>query len=74
MKRICKICKSDLEAVDCWNCGGEGYSEDFHDCGEDCCCCLNPEPGRCPECHGKGVLWECPNEKKHPQFNQEVKR
>jgi hypothetical protein len=44
--------------IDCWKCGGEGYTD--HDCGEDCCCCLNPEPNvRCDECDGKGG-WKRP--------------
>lgn len=39
--------------VECWNCGGEGYS--YHDCGEDCCCCLNPEDNViCDICDGAG--------------------
>lgn len=43
--------------VDCWSCGGEGG---YHDCGEDCCCCLDPdEPNEtCDICHGKGG-WPC---------------
>lgn len=37
----------------------DGY---YHDCGEDCCCCLHPEPNRaCDECKGHGVLVWCPN-------------
>jgi hypothetical protein len=43
------------DGVDCWHCFGEGG---FHDCGEDTCCCADPdeitEP--CPECGGSGVL------------------
>ena len=63
----------DVEAGDtsCPKCGGEtrarrcsscedGYSDSDHDCGEDVCCCLNPEPGRCSECLGKGHLEWCP--------------
>lgn len=39
--------------VDCWNCGGEGFSS--HDCGEDTCCCLHPEDNVvCDVCEGKG--------------------
>lgn len=39
--------------IDCWQCGGEGYSH--HDCGEDTCCCADPEDNvRCDICHGKG--------------------
>lgn len=46
----------DGEWIDCWNCGGEGYS--YHDCGEDVCCCLDPEDNVvCDICHGKGG-WE----------------
>jgi hypothetical protein len=37
----------------CWKCGGEGFSH--HDCGEDCCCCANPEPNvKCDICNGEG--------------------
>lgn len=40
---------------ECWNCGGEGFS--YHDCGEDTCCCLYPEPNvLCDICWGKGYL------------------
>lgn len=41
------------EWIDCWNCGGEGYS--YHDCGEDTCCCLDPEDNVvCDVCGGEG--------------------
>jgi hypothetical protein len=36
----CPHCGSDLSWVDCENCE-DGYSD--HDCGEDCCCCLDPQ-------------------------------
>ena len=42
--------------VDCWNCGGEGYLEGECTCGEDCCCCADPEPPTCDVCRGKGYL------------------
>lgn len=42
--------------VDCWNCGGMGYLEGECTCGEDCCCCLDPEPPTCDVCEGKGYL------------------
>lgn len=42
--------------VDCWDCGGSGFYEESCTCGEDCCCCLEPEPPRCSECRGKGFL------------------
>jgi hypothetical protein len=35
---------------DCWNCGGEGFLEGECTCGEDTCCCLEPEAPPCPEC------------------------
>lgn len=42
---------------DCWNCD-EGLSG--HDCGEDCCCCLDPEDNvRCDICAGKGGFFVC---------------
>ena len=40
--------------VDCWHCGGEGYIDGDCTCGEDCCCCLEPEPPVCNICRGKG--------------------
>lgn len=52
----CK-CGNELTWRDCYNCD-EGYSD--HDCGEDCCCCLNPEPNvRCDICEGKGGWMAC---------------
>ena len=40
--------------MDCWNCGGTGG---FHDCGEDTCCCRDPQPNKtCEICHGTGAL------------------
>jgi hypothetical protein len=40
------------EWIDCWQCGGEAW---FHDCGEDCCPCLEPEADTpCSECKGAG--------------------
>jgi hypothetical protein len=43
------------EWVDCWNCD-EGYSG--HECGEDCCACLEPEDNVvCDICRGAGG-WE----------------
>lgn len=38
---------------ECWQCGGEGLYG--HDCGDDCCCCLNPEENMiCDICDGEG--------------------
>jgi len=42
-----------MEDVECYNCGGEGYSH--HDCGECTCVCLEPENNIiCEICYGKG--------------------
>lgn len=41
------------EWIECWNCAGEGLSD--HDCGEDTCCCIDPEPNvPCDICEGAG--------------------
>ncbi len=57
--------KDDLEKygewTDCYECDGAGT---VHDCGEDCCCCLNPDTDDqviCRECKGKGGWLEIPN-------------
>lgn len=42
------------ETDECWNCGGEGFIDGDCTCGEDCCCCLEPEPPVCDVCEGKG--------------------
>ncbi len=44
---------SDLET--CFQCHGLGG---WHDCGEDTCCCIDPEEITlfCDECNGEGVL------------------
>jgi hypothetical protein len=54
----CKEHGATLMWVDCWNCD-EGYTG--HDCGEDCCCCADPEDNvRCDICRGKGGYMACP--------------
>ena len=54
--------ESDLLTDDdddcCWRCHGEGG---WHDCGEDCCPCADPEAFDenwiwCPECNGRSAL------------------
>ncbi len=48
----CARCGSSVDWEDCTNCD-DGY--DGHDCGEDCCCCADPEPNVvCHYCHGRG--------------------
>jgi hypothetical protein len=55
----CPTCGCPLEWEDCYSLDCEdGY---YHDCGEDCCCCADPEPNvRCDVCDGKGGWWFCP--------------
>lgn len=51
----CKCCS--MIWMECHNCE-DGYSG--HDCGEDCCCCADPEDNVvCNVCHGKGGWWAC---------------
>ena len=55
--KVCEKCGWEKSWRDCWNCE-EGFSD--HDCGEDCCCCLYPEPNvRCDICRGKGGFLVC---------------
>lgn len=39
----------------CWSCHGSGG---FHNCGEDTCCCIDPDEITefCNICHGDGML------------------
>jgi len=56
-EEICKKCGSQVDWKECWNCD-EGYTH--HDCGEDTCCCLDPEPNvKCDICNGEGGWWTC---------------
>lgn len=53
----CPICGYDTSWETCWQCGGEGG---HHECCEDCCACLDPEPNvTCEECHGEGGYLVC---------------
>jgi hypothetical protein len=56
----CRICNTMLESESCWSCMGAGG---FHNCGEDTCCCLDPEEldDVCEECEGAGASLVCPN-------------
>ena len=43
----------DVEWTDCWECGGDGVNG--HECGDDTCCCLDPEDNMlCHTCEDKG--------------------
>lgn len=54
----CPMCNSCMEVESCWQCFGEGG---FHDCGEDCCCCLEPDINEtCDVCNGAGDYLVCP--------------
>lgn len=54
----CGRCGSSVDFEECWNCGGERFSG--HDCGEDCCCCLDPEENVvCDVCRGRGGWDHC---------------
>lgn len=54
----CEKCGWELSWRDCWNCDEDGFSD--HDCGEDCCCCLHPEPNvRCDICNGESGWLAC---------------
>lgn len=53
----CARCGSSCGWIDCYDCE-DGYSD--HDCGEDCCCCLHPEPNVvCDICAGRGGWNAC---------------
>lgn len=54
----CSRCGSSMDYKHCEMCDGDGY--DGHDCGEDCCMCLNPEDNvPCDTCGGKGGWYRC---------------
>lgn len=45
------------EWVECGQCGGWGL--DGHDCGEDICCCADPEDNiECENCEGEGGWYQ----------------
>lgn len=53
----CARCGSSVEWVRCGNCV-DGFSH--HDCGEDTCCCADPEDNVwCDWCGGAGGSWHC---------------
>ena len=54
----CARCGSSIEHVACTSCDENGM--DGHDCGEDTCCCANPEGNvACYVCGGRGGWWRC---------------
>lgn len=69
-RQPCPTCGGELDRVECQTCGGEGL--DGHDCGEDCCCCADPdEPNLvCGTCQGEGGWWSCPA--CHPEAFREM--
>lgn len=60
----CLKCGSDMEWVECETCGGEGMWG--HECGEDCCMCLDPDEDNvpCDICNGGGGWRLCVNRRK----------
>ena len=41
--------------VECSQCDPDYRGYSYHDCGEDCCACLDPQPNVvCDTCEGKG--------------------
>jgi len=56
----CARCGSSVHFDHCDSCGGEGIDPFGHDCGEDTCCCLDPEPNlSCGSCGGVGGWRRC---------------
>ena len=54
----CARCGSSLDFERCERCDDDGFVD--HDCGEDCCACLYPEPNVvCDECYGRGHFPRC---------------
>jgi hypothetical protein len=53
----CARCGSSIEFVECRKCD-DGFVG--HDCGEDYCCCADPEDNVvCGICHGTGSFPRC---------------
>lgn len=54
----CPTCGGSMEWETCEQCGGAGRFG--HDCGEDTCCCLEPEENEpCETCEGHGGWYRC---------------
>lgn len=41
---------AEMDDGECPYCGGEGVIEGECTCGDDTCCCLEPDPPPCPHC------------------------
>lgn len=55
----CNHCGQGMFWEGCGACE-DGYS--YHDCGEDTCCCADPEPNVvCEQCGGNSGWWTCIN-------------
>ena len=55
---LCTRCGGELTWCDCYECDADGYVD--HDCGDDTCCCLNPEPNvTCDICDGRRGWLQC---------------
>lgn len=55
----CEKCSNQKQPAHCWHCAGAGG---FHDCGDDTCCCLDPDSftNECDICDGAGEYMLCP--------------
>lgn len=54
----CARCGASMDWEECSNCGGDGLVG--HDCGEDTCCCMDPEENVvCDICDGEGGWQLC---------------
>lgn len=60
---LCPVCGGLMFWRPCAYCV-DGFSG--HDCGEDSCCCADPEDNViCDVCHGAGGFLLCVNRKNH---------
>lgn len=58
IENCCARCGSSIDGGTCEECCGDGFNG--HDCGEDCCCCADPEQNiPCDTCRGTGVWRRC---------------
>ena len=64
---VSEIEYDDVDWESCWQCHGDGG---WHDCGEDCCMCLDKERVTvvCDECKGVGELLTPPQPPTNPSW------